>query len=48
MDVIYVGRANASHERETCKDDRNCRGKIICDQGQQNWLQLGQLMDSVG
>jgi hypothetical protein len=22
--------------------------KMICDQGQQNWLQLGQLMDSVG
>jgi hypothetical protein len=26
MDGVYVGRANASHERETCKDDRNCRG----------------------
>jgi hypothetical protein len=26
MDAIYVGRANASHKRETCKDDRNCRG----------------------
>lgn len=29
-------------------EDKNIAEKMICDQGQQNWLQLGQLMDSVG